>query len=143
MSKRNLFGGLVAVGLVAASAGTASAQFVTPFGQPGPFGGSYGAVYPTPSGGIVQKQGYSNPYTGDNYYNKSYANPYTGRTNYTESYANPYTGVYLNRYAASPGYYGNPFNSFNAFNNTPYLVTPGFNAFGRTTNYSPLPFYRR
>ncbi len=141
MSKRIFFGSLLAVGLLTATAGTASAQFVTPFGQPGPFGGSYGAVYQTPNGGIVQQQGYSNPFTGENYYNKSYSNPYTGGANYTQSYANPYTGVFLNRQGyVAPNFYG---NNFNAFNNTPYLVTPSYGPLGQTLRYSPLPFYRR
>lgn len=74
MSKRILFGGLVAVGLMALSANTASAQFVTPFGQPG----AIGAVYPTPSGGIVQKYGYTDPFSGSTYLNKTYSNPFTG-----------------------------------------------------------------
>jgi hypothetical protein len=144
MSKRILFGGLVAVGLMAVSAGTASAQFVTPFGQPGAFGGSYGAVYQTPSGGIVQKQAYSNPFTGNNYYSKSYANPYTGGANYVQSYANPYTGVFVNRQAyVAPNYFGTNFGFGNAFNTTPYVTTPVFGPYWRSQVYTPLPFYRR
>lgn len=91
MSKRLLIGGLLAVGLMTVSVGTASAQFVTPFGAPAPFGGSFGAVYPTPSGGIVQKQAYSNPFTGDTFVNKTYSNPFTG--------------VVANRQAFIPGGY--------------------------------------
>ncbi len=119
MSKRILVGGLVAVGLLAVSAGTASAQFVTPFGQPGPFGGSYGAVYPTPSGGIVQQQGYFNPYSGASYSNKTYSNPFTGvvlnrRAFSTGGFPNvfaPSIPTYRNYGLGYPGYrfgYGNP-----------------------------------
>ena len=119
MSKRTLVGGLVAVGLLTASAGTASAQFVTPFGQPGPYGGNYGAVYPTPNGGIVQQQAYTDPFSGSTYLNRTYANPYTGSYSNRQAYI-PYVSPFYPAAYRPPaifsgygygGYnYGRPYN---------------------------------
>lgn len=122
MSKRILFGGLLTVGLMAASAGTASAQFVTPFGQPGPLGQSFGGVYQTPSGGIVQKYGYSSPYTGT-YLNRTYSNPFTGVVNNFQAYR-PYVSPFYPALYRPPVVFNNSFSSFN-----------GFNAFG-VSNYN-------
>jgi len=141
MNKRILGGGLLAVGLMAVTSGTASAQFVTPFGTPAPFGGSYGAAYQTPSGGFVQKQAYSNPFTGASNYQRSYANPFTGASNYQQSYSNPFTGAYYQQSYRNAGYNYN-LGLGNAFNNRPYLVSPSYGPWGQTFRYSPLPFYR-
>lgn len=116
MSKRILFGGLMTVGLMAASAGTASAQFVTPFGQPGPLGQSFQAAYPTPSGGIVQKYGYSSPYTGT-YLNKTYSNPFTGVVNNFQAYQPYVSPLYPSLYR--PPVYFNSF-SVGGYNNFGY-----------------------
>lgn len=137
MSKCLFLGGLLAVGL---TAGPASAQFVTPFSTPGPY--SYGAVYPTPSGGIVQQQSYADPFSGSIYSGRSYTNPFTGRASVRESYANAYTGVVYNqRFARVTPITAYPFG--NPFNNTPYLVTPSYGPWGQTLRYSPLPVFRR
>ena len=97
---------------MAVSAGTVSAQFITPFGQPGPFGGSYGAVYQTPSGGIVQKQVSTNPFTGASYYSKTYSNPFTGVVSNRQAfvpggypiYYAPVVPTYRNYGLGYPGY---------------------------------------
>lgn len=138
MSKRILFGGLLAVGLLTASAGTASAQFVTPYVQPGAFGNTYGAVYPTPSGGIVQKYGYTNPITGGTYLNSSYSNPFTGVVANRQAYVpyvNPYSYYYPSLYRP-PVYYSNSYNySVGGFN---YVGVPYYN-YGYRYGYR---FYR-
>lgn len=141
MSKRFIFSGLFAVGLTFATSGIAAAQFITPFGTPGPFGGSYGAAYQTPNGGFVQKQAYSNPFTGESYYGKSYANPFTGVSNYRQSYSNPFTGAYYQQAYSNPGY--SPLGLGNAFNPTRYLVSPSYGPWGQTLRYAPIPYYRR
>ena len=139
MSKRILFGGLLAVGALAVSAGTAPAQFVTPFGQPGPFGGSYGAVYPTPNGGIVQKQAYTNPFTGDTYLNKTYSNPFTGVVSNRQAfipggypvYYAPVYPTYRNYGLGYPGYqfgYGNPGVNLN-FQRSGFGLNIGFGGY--------------
>lgn len=125
MSKRILFGGLMAIGLMAASTDTASAQFVTPFGQPGPFNKSFQAAYPTPNGGVVQKYGYSSPYTGT-YLNKSYTNPFTGVVNNFQAYQ-PYVSPLYPALYRPPVYFNNSFGNFGNFN--------GYNPFG-FSNYN-------
>lgn len=128
MSKRLLFGGLLAVGLMTASAGTASAQFITPFGGAGPFGNSFGAVYPTPSGGIVQKYGYSNPY-GGTYLNKTYSNPFTGVVANRQYYQPAFSPFYPAAYRP-PVYFNQSFGRA-GFNNFGF---PGYN-FGYNYGY--------
>jgi hypothetical protein len=123
MTKRIFLGGLLAVGVMAASAGTASAQFVPPFGTPAPFGGSFGGVYGTPSGGVVQKYGFTDPFSGTTYINKTYSNPFTG--------------VVANRNAVIPGYGFGPGFGTGFYNpgfaapvypvyRQPVFVNPGF-----------------
>jgi len=140
MSNRLFIGSLLAVGLMTVSAGTASAQFITPFGAPGPFGGSYGAAYQTPSGGFVQKQVYSNPFTGESNYQRTYSNPFSGASNFQQSYSNPFSGAYFQQAYRNPGF--SPLGLGNAFNNNRYLVTPSYGPWGQSLRYSPLPFYR-
>jgi hypothetical protein len=66
-----MLGGVLALGVVALSSTSASAQFP-------PVGGSFGGQYIAPSGGIVTKQGFTNPFNGATTINKQYFNPYTG-----------------------------------------------------------------
>jgi hypothetical protein len=110
MTRSNFaIGGLLAVVLVAGSASTASAQFGYPRYQGG-FGGSYIA----PSGGIVTKQGFTNPFTGGTNIQKQYFNPYTGVQSRTQTYI-PGPGSFGGPIVAQPpfgGFAPSPLGSF-------------------------------
>ena len=117
MSKRILF----AVGMVAVSAGTASAQFANPYAPLGP--SSYGGVFTTPNGGVVQQQGYTTPFS--SYQSSVYANPYTGGYSSSQSYMPNYS-VYSYNPIIIPRFYTNPYSA-------PVFGPPGFGYSGFPT----------